>query len=176
MLPLARAWLVLTLPCILSCSSGQSKLSANTSPQPSWTGTWSLVPGSAIPPEKGVVLPQNCEGSPEYWTIRQDNAQVLLEWHKARVASGAATNVVRVDFERARGQRRGVFASLDGAKGAEVIGYPDAPKPPAPISVTYELEYDPKTEHLAGTRNGAPVRFIRAELAPFNYSHCEPLP
>lgn len=204
---LARAWLVFMLPFILSCSPEQSQSSAKAPPQPSpqsatepsaqsaaepppepsWAGTWSLVTGSAIPREKRIVLQQTCNSSPEHWTIRQDHAQITLEKHKARNGPhGPTVNTVRVDFERAQGQRRGFAAHLDGKAGTEVIGHPEIKDRPAQSTMTFELEYDPKTEHLVGTRNGAPVRFIRAEIVSANSSRsssptsvarpCEPDP
>lgn len=126
-----------------------------------------------------MVLPQSCEHRPEYWTIDQTKSQITLELHESSVASGVKMAVERRKIEKARGQLRGSFVHLDGETGT--IEVPEQGKPPgksraAKFPVTYELQYDPKTEHLAGTRNGAPVRFIRAELAPVNYSDCDPVP
>ncbi|MBK9261237.1 MAG: hypothetical protein IPM54_15705 [Polyangiaceae bacterium] len=176
MLPLARTWFLVCLPCFLSCS-GQSNAPAKTPPQPSWTGTWALVPGLAVSPDKRIVLPRTCERSPEYWTIDQSKSQITLELHESVVASGVKMAVERRKIERAEGQLRGSFVHLDGETGTEVVRHDEPNKNrPATFPVTYELEYDPKTEHLAGTRNGAPVRFIRAELAPVDYTRCKPVP
>lgn len=79
--------------------------------------------------------------------------------------------------EKARGERRKSFVRLDGQTGTEQTGNLQAGSSidnARKFPVTYELEWDPKTDHLAGTRNGAPVRFIRAELAPVNQSDCKP--
>lgn len=140
---------------------------------------WTRVEGLAIPPEKKLTLKQSCTQSADYWTIEEKNNVVSLEFHEGRTESGVAFAVETRKIEKSRGQRRGNFVHLDGLLDNEVIRHDDQRLPsrqPGKFPITYDLDWDPKTDHLAGTRNGSPVRFVRAELAPVDRSQCRPVP
>lgn len=117
--------------------------------------------------------------SVEYWTIVQDGNSVLLDYHAAELASEARMTFVHRKIEKARGQRRQTFVRLDGESGVDEIG-PQGDttlnRRPTRFPLMYELEWDPKTDHLFGTRNGAPVRFVRTELLPVDKQRCPPPP
>lgn len=175
MLSLFRASLLLLLPSILSCSSGESNTRPKGPPPPSWTGTWTKLDGLAIPPEKRLSLRHACQETPEYWTIEEKDHTVTLELHDATHNVGVKMAVERMRVEKARGPLHKSFAKLEGKFGSvertENIKM-DAIERSLRFPVTYELEYDPKTEHLAGTRNGSPVRFIRADFQEVDRSKC----
>lgn len=101
----------------------------------------------------------------------------MLEMHDATQDAGIHMAVDRVKIEKARGPLNKSFARLEGEFGTIEVanGVPVDKQPKGRrFPVTYELEWDRKTEHLAGTRNGSPVRFIRAELQAMDRSQCKP--
>lgn len=175
---IARALVLLPMLLVLSCGSNPPPPAKGPPPQP-WTGTWTLLHGLAIPPEKKLTLNQSCTQSADYWTIEEKDNVIFLEFHEGHTASGVAFAVETQKVEKARGQRRGNFVHLDGRMDNEVInphGQRLPSRQPGKFPVTYELDWDPKTDHLAGTRNGSPVRFVRAELAQVDYGKCQPVP
>jgi hypothetical protein len=123
-----------------------------------------------------MLVPRSCEKSSEYWTIDQTKSQITMELHEATVVTGVKLAVERHKIEKARGPLRKSFARLDGETGVEEIVEGGARRRSPKFPVTYELQYDPQTEHLAGTRNGTPVRFIRADLQEVDRSQCKKVP
>lgn len=124
-----------------------------------------------------MLLPRTCNDSPEYWTIEQKNSTIAIEFHDSSHTAGIEMAVERTKFEKAKGPLNKNFARLEGEFGSVERGVSSEKQGSGrKFPVTYELEYDPKTEHLAGTRNGAPVRFIRADFQPVDLSRCQPVP
>lgn len=163
---------------MMACSSSQSNgPRSDASPPQPWTGTWVKLDGLAVPREKQMRLVQTCSGWGEYWRIEQKDNKVLLELHDATQSAGVNMAVERTRTEWAKGTRNKSFAKLDGEFATVEIVQGDSSNltrrgPRFPV--TYELEWDAKTEHLFGTRNGAPIRFIRVELQSIDASQCPP--
>ncbi len=171
-----RCALVLGAASLSACSSGQSNGPSSPTPEPRpWTGTWIKLDGLAVPPEKQMRLQQTCSGWGEYWKIEQKDKKVTLELHEATQSSGIEMAVERSRVEWAKGTLNKSFAKLDGELGTVEIVQGDssnlARRGPR-FPVTYELQWDAKTEHLSGTRNGSHVRFIRVELQSIDASRC----
>lgn len=175
---IARALVLLPMLLILSCGSTPPPPAKGPPPQP-WTGTWTRLDGLAVPKGKKVTLNQSCTRSAEYWIIEQKGNSILLEYHPAELTADTRLTLVHRKIEKAKGERRKSFVRLDGQSGVEGLG-PRGDEPQNRrlngFPVTYELDWDPKTDHLAGTRNGSPVRFVRADLAPVDHAPCQPVP
>ncbi|HRI71289.1 MAG TPA: hypothetical protein PK156_43950 [Polyangium sp.] len=172
--------LALVLPTLVACSSGQSKAPPpKSASSPSWTGTWTQLEGLAIPPEKRFNVLQKCNQTAEYWTIEQKDSLVTLELHPAAYETGVKMAVERVRIEKARGSIHKSFARLEGQFGTEVRGNvvdEEKSQRGSKFPVTYELQWEPRTEHLSGTRNGSPVRFVRTEFQPIDFTQCPRIP
>jgi hypothetical protein len=175
-----RIFALLPFLCALSCASQSAKSAANETPEvPLWSGTWTRLDDSPVPQEKVVVIQQHCPDPTAYWKIEQDGNSITLEYHESPRTIGVATAVTTTKVETAHGARRKNVAHLEGHEEIKEFWHAGLKRPGdprSPIQVTYELEWDPKTEHLIGTRNGDPVRFVRAELTPMNPAECPPVP
>jgi hypothetical protein len=176
----ASLGLVLVLPCFMACSSGQSKTTSPKAPtSPSWTGTWTRLEGLAVPPEKRFHIIQKCNQRAEFWLIEQKGSVVLLELHEATSETGVQPAIERARIERARGTMNKSSARLEGKFGTEIRGRNVAEpsdRRGSTFPVTYELQWEPKTEHLSGTRNGSPVRFVRTEFQDAGFNQCQRIP
>lgn len=120
-------------------------------------------------------LRQTCSGWGEYWKIEQKDRKVTLELHDATQNAGINMAVERTHVEYAKGVLNKSFAKLDGELGTVEFVHgesSDFTRRGPRFPVTYELQWDAKTEHLSGTRNGSPVRFIRVELQSIDASRC----
>jgi hypothetical protein len=174
----ARVFALWPLLLVLSCASNPPP-PAKEPPQISWSGTWIRLDGLAVPKEKKVSLQDSCMRSAEHWTIEQKDNSVLLDYHAGELTAEARMTLVSRKIEKAKGERRKSFVRLDGESGVHEAG-PNSEEAlnrrSKRFPVMYELEWDPKTEHLSGTRNGTPVRFVRAEVLPADKRNCPPAP
>ena len=102
----------------------------------------------------------------------------MLDLQEAKYEEGVEMDVQRVRVEQARGTIHKSFARLEGQFGTEIRGMAADPNTArgAKFPVTYELQWEPKTEHLSGTRNGSPVRFVRTDFQQPEFKKCQNIP
>lgn len=119
------------------------------------TGSWAT--GSVDEPAaKQLTLHPQCNSSPAHWIIQQDGDSVRAWTMPASYAQGVATGEVSSSTTGAKGLVSGVDVT---------IGTSDA---------RYLLRYDPASEHLRGTFNGAPFWAVRLEIV--SPEGCMPVP
>lgn len=141
----------------------------------SLTGLWVKVledvPGLKLPPAKSgpVEWVLGCARGYEVMLLRVDGDRVVVKWAYKEPASG----VMRPDWYEEAGRAEGSLhdgtVRLEGAH-VRVHGWTDRPETKVKcLPVQYELELDPDSGHLIGTRNNQPLRLaplvVRARTA-----------
>ena len=118
------------------------------------SGAWAT--GSAAEPEvKGITVWPQCNSSPGQWLIEQHGDTVRAWTIEASYAKGTATTETSSS------------APADGWVSGVDLTIPSS-------GARYLLRYDSTSEHLRGTRNGAPFSAVRLDIV--RPEGCMPVP